>query len=83
MEGKASSEGWRTALLNERPLAGGYQEGRLIHIPAYHALITNRYTYVEYGTGERELSTAKKIPTSSKASTKPPTPLSYKLYTPE
>jgi N-acetylglucosamine-6-sulfatase len=55
MEGKASSEGWRTALLNERPLAGGYQEGRRIPIPAYHALITNRYTYVEYETGEREL----------------------------
>jgi N-acetylglucosamine-6-sulfatase len=55
MEGKASGERWRTALLNERPLAGGYQEGRLIPIPAYHALITNRYTYVEYETGEREL----------------------------
>jgi arylsulfatase A-like enzyme len=55
MEGKASSEDWRTALLNERPLAGGYQEGHLIPIPAYDALMTNRYTYVEYGTGEREL----------------------------
>jgi N-acetylglucosamine-6-sulfatase len=46
----ASSEGWRTALLNERPQAGGHYP-----VPAYHAVITNRYTYVEYETGEREL----------------------------
>src|SRR5215203_5056709 len=46
----ASSEGWRTALLNERPQAGGG-----IPVPAYHAVITTRYTYVEYETGEREL----------------------------
>src|SRR5215210_9267721 len=32
----ASSEGWRTALLNERPQAGGH-----LPVPAYHALITN------------------------------------------
>ena len=39
------TERWRTALLNERLLGRG----------GYHSLITNRYTYVEYKTGEREL----------------------------
>jgi N-acetylglucosamine-6-sulfatase len=37
-------QSWRTAILNEKPVGGGY-----------HSLITNRYTYVEYKTGEREL----------------------------
>jgi N-acetylglucosamine-6-sulfatase len=39
------TESWRTAVLNERAL------GTL----GYYSLITNRYTYVEYKTGEREL----------------------------
>jgi N-acetylglucosamine-6-sulfatase len=37
-------QSWRTAVLNEKPGGGGY-----------HSLITTRYTYVEYKTGEREL----------------------------
>jgi N-acetylglucosamine-6-sulfatase len=40
---------WRTAIMNERPL------GDAIPVPPYHALITQRYTYVEYDTGEKEL----------------------------
>ena len=40
---------WRTAIMNERPAKDGNP------IPAYHAAITPRYTYVEYGTGEKEL----------------------------
>jgi arylsulfatase A-like enzyme len=44
----ASSEGWRTALLNERPQAGGG-----IPVPAYHVVITNRYTY-QVVRGSRE-----------------------------
>jgi N-acetylglucosamine-6-sulfatase len=40
---------WRTAIMNERPAKDGNP------IPAYHAAITPRYTYVEYDTGEKEL----------------------------
>jgi N-acetylglucosamine-6-sulfatase len=40
-----TSQSWRTAVLNEKPLGSG----------GYYSLITNRYTYVEYKTGEREL----------------------------
>ena len=40
---------WRTAIMNERPLKDGDP------VPPYHALITQRYTYVEYATGEKEL----------------------------
>lgn len=51
-------EGWRTALFAERrrfaddpPRAGGPQD-----VPAWEAVRTERYSYVEYpGTGEREL----------------------------
>jgi N-acetylglucosamine-6-sulfatase len=39
------SQSWRTAVLNEKPLGSG----------GYYSLITDRYTYVEYKTGEREL----------------------------
>jgi N-acetylglucosamine-6-sulfatase len=39
------TQSWRTAVLNEKPLGSS----------GYHSLITNRYTYVEYKTGEREL----------------------------
>lgn len=39
------TQSWRTAVLNERALGRG----------GYYSLITNRYTYVEYKTGEREL----------------------------
>jgi arylsulfatase A-like enzyme len=38
------TQSWRTAVLNEKPGGGGY-----------FSLITDRYTYVEYKTGEREL----------------------------
>ena len=40
---------WRTAIMNERPIRD------INPIPPYHALITQRYTYVEYATGEKEL----------------------------
>jgi N-acetylglucosamine-6-sulfatase len=46
---KGSATTWRTAIMNERPAKDGNP------IPAYHAAITPRYTYVEYGTGEKEL----------------------------
>jgi N-acetylglucosamine-6-sulfatase len=41
---------WRTAVLNERPPGGALHATRI-----YHAVMTNRYTYVEYGNGEKEL----------------------------
>jgi len=41
---------WRTAILNERPIQ---QEAN--PIPAYRAALTQRYTYVRYDTGEKEL----------------------------
>jgi N-acetylglucosamine-6-sulfatase len=44
-----TSTTWRTAIMNERPLEAA------IPVPLYHALITPRYTYVGYGTGEKEL----------------------------
>jgi N-acetylglucosamine-6-sulfatase len=41
---------WRTAIMNEQPLGGASPA------PPYHALMTRRYTYVEYATtGEKEL----------------------------
>jgi arylsulfatase A-like enzyme len=46
---KGNSTTWRTTVLNERPAKDGNP------IPPYHASITQRYTYVEYGTGEKEL----------------------------
>ena len=46
-KGRATT--WRTAIMNEKPAKDGNP------IPAYHAAITPRYTYVEYGTGEKEL----------------------------
>ena len=46
---RGSGASWRTSALNERPVPDGNP------IPAYHASITPRYTYVEYGTGEKEL----------------------------
>jgi N-acetylglucosamine-6-sulfatase len=47
---------WRTAIMNERPVKVGNP------IPPYHALITQRYTYVEYETGEKELYDRKDDP---------------------
>lgn len=48
---------WRTALYSERrvfpdqgPLKGGVQD-----VPAWEAVRTERFSYVEYATGEREL----------------------------
>jgi hypothetical protein len=35
--------------MNERPVPAGHA------IPTYHAVMTQRYTYAEYGTGEEEL----------------------------
>jgi arylsulfatase A-like enzyme len=46
-EGRATT--WRAAIMNERPKKDANP------IPSYHAAITPRYTYVEYGTGEKEL----------------------------
>jgi N-acetylglucosamine-6-sulfatase len=47
---KGSATTWRTAIMNERPVKDGNP------VPPYHAAITPRYTYVEYGTsGEKEL----------------------------
>ncbi|HEX6709207.1 MAG TPA: sulfatase-like hydrolase/transferase, partial [Rubrobacter sp.] len=46
---KGSNPTWRTAVMNERPIRD------INPIPPYHALITQRYTYVEYETGEKEL----------------------------
>ena len=40
---------WRTAIMNESPLPAGHG------IPTYHAIMTQRYTYAEYDTGENEL----------------------------
>jgi N-acetylglucosamine-6-sulfatase len=41
---------WRTTIMNEQPLGGDSPA------PPYHALMTRRYTYVEYDTtGEKEL----------------------------
>jgi N-acetylglucosamine-6-sulfatase len=40
---------WRTAIMNERPIPAGHG------IPTYHAVMTRRYTYAEYDTGEKEL----------------------------
>jgi arylsulfatase A-like enzyme len=40
---------WRTAAMNERPSKDANP------VPTYHAAVTPRYTYVEYGTGEEEL----------------------------
>jgi len=45
---KQSNTSWRTAILNEWPV------GDSGPIPAYRASITSRYTYVEYGTNEKE-----------------------------
>jgi N-acetylglucosamine-6-sulfatase len=47
---------WRTAIMNERPIRD------INSIPPYHALITQRYTYVEYETGEKELYDRKDDP---------------------
>jgi N-acetylglucosamine-6-sulfatase len=41
---------WRTAVLNERPPGGALHAMR-----TYHAAMTNKYTYVEYASGEKEL----------------------------
>jgi N-acetylglucosamine-6-sulfatase len=46
---KGSATTWRTAVMNERPVRD------VNPIPPYHAAITLRHTYVEYGTGEKEL----------------------------
>jgi arylsulfatase A-like enzyme len=46
---KGTATTWRTAIINERPLKD------IDPVPSYHSLITQRYTYVEYGTGEKEL----------------------------
>jgi N-acetylglucosamine-6-sulfatase len=40
---------WRTAIMNEHPIDDSSAA------PPYHALMTERYTYVEYENGEREL----------------------------
>jgi N-acetylglucosamine-6-sulfatase len=40
---------WRTAILNERPVQDAAP------VPVYGSAITQRYTYVEYATGEKEL----------------------------
>ena len=40
---------WRTAVLNERPAKTRHP------VPVYYAVMTQRYTYVEYATGEKEL----------------------------
>jgi N-acetylglucosamine-6-sulfatase len=47
-EGNAPAD-WRTVVMNERPVPAGHG------IPTYHAVVTQRYTYAEYGTGEEEL----------------------------
>jgi N-acetylglucosamine-6-sulfatase len=47
-EGNAPAN-WRTAIMNERPVPAGHG------IPPYHAIMTRRYTYVEYDTQEKEL----------------------------
>jgi N-acetylglucosamine-6-sulfatase len=41
---------WRTAVLNERPPLAALYSTRI-----YHAVMTQKYTYVEYGNGEKEL----------------------------
>lgn len=46
---KNNAPDWRTAIMNERPLTD------VVPVPPYHAVITERYTYVEYDTGEKEL----------------------------
>ena len=46
-KGRAST--WRTAIMNERPVRSRNP------MPPYQAVVTQRYTYVEYTTGEREL----------------------------
>jgi N-acetylglucosamine-6-sulfatase len=46
---RTNTSTWRTAIMNERPIRDGSP------LPTYHSLITQRYTYVEYGTGEKEL----------------------------
>jgi N-acetylglucosamine-6-sulfatase len=45
---KGSATTWRTAIMNERPTKDGNP------VPSYHSAIAPRYTYVEYGTGEKE-----------------------------
>jgi arylsulfatase A-like enzyme len=46
---RGNGTAWRIAALNERPVLDGNP------IPTYHASITERHTYVEYSTGEKEL----------------------------
>jgi N-acetylglucosamine-6-sulfatase len=41
---------WRTAVLNERPPGAALYSSRI-----YHAIMTKKYTYVEYASGEKEL----------------------------
>jgi arylsulfatase A-like enzyme len=41
---------WRTAVLNERPPGAALHATRI-----YHAVMTKKYTYVEYASGEKEL----------------------------
>jgi N-acetylglucosamine-6-sulfatase len=46
---KGNDTSWRTAIMNERPEKVGNP------VPPYHSLITQRYAYAEYGTGEKKL----------------------------
>ena len=57
---------WRTAILNERPVRD------VNPIPPYHATLTQRFTYVEYDTGEKELYDRNNDPTNSPTHTTPP-----------
>jgi N-acetylglucosamine-6-sulfatase len=46
---RGNNPAWRTAIMNERPIRD------INPIPPYHALTTQRYTYVENDTSEKEL----------------------------
>lgn len=49
---------WRTAIMNERRATHPAVES----IPLYHSIVTKRYTYVEYDSGERELYDRRRDP---------------------
>ena len=53
-QGNAPSD-WRTAIMNERPIGTPWKISPAHNIPTYYAVMTQRYTYAKYGTGEEEL----------------------------
>jgi N-acetylglucosamine-6-sulfatase len=53
---KGKNPAWRTAVMNERPAKDANP------IPPYSASLTQRYTYVDYDTGEQELYDRSKDP---------------------